>query len=259
MGLWLGDGSNFERRVEIVVKFYGLSQRKMLRVVVASCLVGAFVVSSTRSAQASSRDFPFTYDWKQSAKGEKEIEIKTTYSDGELETEIELEYGVSKRFMIAPYLVFGRERGEKFEYKAFQLEARYQLGNYKPNRVLTGLYAEYAKPKDGPASLETRLVLSRYGKNGDDFSCNLVLERAFQGGETEKTLSLGYVRPVGKSETKIGGEFIHNFNENQLKGGPVIAFAASKDIWMTAGYAFALNKRAENKDEIRLTAEYEWF
>lgn len=240
------------------MKIYGLSQHKLLRVVVASFLVGAFLVSSTRCAQASSRDFPFTYDWKQSAKGEKELEFKPTYSDGELETEIELEYGVSKRFMIAPYLVFGRERGEKFAYKAFQLEARYQLGDYKPNRVLAGLYAEYAKPKDGPAGLETRLVLSSYGKNGDDLSCNFVLERAFQGGEIKKMLSLGYVRPVGKSETKIGGEFIHNFNENQLKGGPVIAFAAGKDIWMTAGYAFALNKRSENKDEIRVNAEYEF-
>lgn len=229
------------------------------RVLLAPLFAGAVLFSSTRSADAHRRDFAFTYDWKQPSKGERELELKSFYSDGTWKQEIELEYGVSKRFMLAPYIVFERERGEKLKYHEFKLEARYQLGDYKPNRVLTGLYAEYAKEDGGPSELEGKLIFSRYNKKGDNLSLNLIAERALESGEkTQFEYSFGYAKSLGKNGARIGGEWIHELNDNHIKAGPTVAFAASDDIWIVAGYAFALNKRDENKDAVRVLAEYEF-
>ena len=228
------------------------------RRVVVALLVGVFA-SSTGKADAHRRDFPFTYDWKQPSQGEREFELKSTYSDGAFKQEIELEFGLSKRFMIAPYLAFERERGGSLKYHEFKLETRYQLGDYKPNKILTGFYLEYAKVHRGPSELEGKLIFSRYTKKGDNLSVNLIAERAFQSGEkTAFEYSIGYARALGKNGARIGAEWIHELSDNHIKAGPTIAFAATDDIWIVAGYAFPLNKRQENKGALRVNAEYEF-
>ena len=89
----------------------------------------ATIVSGIYSgnAQAHRRDFSFTYDWKQPSKGEVELESHTTY-EGETDTlkqEIELEYGISDRLSVAPYIVFNCERGGQLKYHKWKVESRY--------------------------------------------------------------------------------------------------------------------------------------
>lgn len=214
-------------------------------------------------AQAHRHDFPFTYDWKQPAHGEQEFEAHTTYlkSDASFEEEVEYEYGVSKRFSIAPYVVFGRGRDESLHYTGFQLEARYQLTKYRTNRVLAGLYEEYAKPKDEAAALESRLILSRYDENGGDISFNYVVTNGFRADtDFEKTYSIGYARPFGRSKYDLrgGGEWIHSLHDGRINAGPVLGLRISDHISLVAGYAFALNRRAGNSGEFRMITEYEF-
>ncbi len=241
------------------ISFSVRQKRSRVAWMLAPLVVGALLDSSAQGAQAHRRDFPFTYDWKQPSKGERELELKSTYSDSTFKQEVELEFGLSKRFMVAPYLVFERERGGNLKYHEFKLETRYQLGDYKTNKILTGLYLEYAKVNRGPSELEGKLIFSRYTKKGENLSVNLIAERAFQSGEkTAFEYSIGYARPLGKNGARIGGELIHELNDNQVKAGPTVAFSLTDDVWLTAGYAFGLNKRQENKDEIRINAEYEF-
>lgn len=232
------------------------------RILAGAALLGTLAASLP--AKASRRDFPFTYDWKQPSKGEKEIELKSRYrgSDNTFEQQIEFEYGITDRFMLAPYLVFERGPGEGLRYTEFKLESRYQLGKYQTGKILPGLYLEGVKPRRGAAEIEGKLILSRYGKKGDNLSFNYIVERELESGaELEHEYSFGYVRPFGKGKRDVRGgfEWIHNLSSDRINAGPVIGFAPSEKTWITTGYAFPLSRRDGNRGEFRLIAEYEWF
>ncbi len=239
-----------------------MTVRSQAALAAALTLFGSVLLS--RHAGASQHDFPFSYDWKQAAPGEKEIETHSTYltSDRSFEEEVEFEYGASQRFTIAPYLVLGRGPGESLRYTGFQVETRYQLQPYKTGRLLSGLYEEYAQPKGERASLESRLVLSRYDAQGGDLTFNAVLTNSFRGSpDYEKTYSFGYARPLSarsRYAPRGGAEFIHSVTDGRLNLGPILGLAPSRDTWIVAGYAFALNGRANNRGELRVIAEYEF-
>jgi hypothetical protein len=96
------------------------------------------------AAWGNAHDFPFTYDWKQPAYREREVELPNTYLESGLtfDEECEFEYGFTERFSLAPYTVFERAPGERLRYSGSQLEAWYQLTGYRPNALLVGLYEE---------------------------------------------------------------------------------------------------------------------
>src|SRR5947209_3592459 len=104
-------------------------------ITIALAIIGA---CGSRPARADVRDFPFTYEWFQNVKGERELAYHFGYfqSDSSMVHEFEFEYGVTNRFSIAPYVVFKNGDGRSLHYDAVKLETRYQLGNYSPNRIL---------------------------------------------------------------------------------------------------------------------------
>ncbi len=223
-------------------------------------LLGALLGAAP--ARAHRHDFPSTYDWKQPSFGEKEIEAHTTYlkSDTSLEEEVEFEEGVTSRFSIAPYVVFGRGSDESLHYTGFQVEARYQLMPYQTNKVLSGLYEEFIQPKDERSGLESRIVLSRYDQQGGDISFNYVLTNSFASDPNYRhTYSVGYVRPFGHTRYDFRGgvEWIHDLSKKRINLGPVLGLMTSDNTSLVVGYAFALNRRDSN-DEFRLIAEYEF-
>lgn len=234
-------------------------QKAVATASLTACVLG--FASDAKEAQAHRRDFPFTYDWYQPSKGEKEIETKSRYrgSDASLEQQVELEYGVSDRLMIAPYVVFERGRGENLRYHEWKLESRYQLGRFKTGRLLPSLYLEYARPRGGASELEGKLIFSRFNKRGDDLSVNLIAERELKSGaKIEREYSIGYARDVGKNGARLGGEWIHNLSGRRINAGPTWAFAPRDDLWLVAGYAFPITRRDNNKGELRLNLEYEF-
>jgi hypothetical protein len=231
--------------------------------VMALGLAGGFLGS--QEAQAHRRDFPFTYDWKQPSKGEKEIELKSRYRgrNDSFRQELEFEYGITDRWMIAPYLEFEKEAGGSLEYTAWKLESRYQFGKFKTGKILPGVYLEYINPKDEKDEVEAKLILSRYDRHGGDLSLNLIAERSLEdGSKWEKEYSFGYARPIGKNryDTRAGFEWIHYLEDKYINAGPVFGFAPTGNTWVVAGYAFPIKGRNDgNRGEFRLIAEYEWF
>jgi len=247
-----GGGSNPGRRAE--VDLVALEQGFAL----AAC-VACGVLGLESGAQADQRDFPFTYEWRQAGKGEKEFEVKSFYSGSALVQEFEAEYGISNRLAIAPYVVFEKESGGKYRYHEFKLEGRYQLGKYKRNKFLPGLYAEYARERGGDDDAEGKLILSRYGDDGSNLSINLTTERSLaRGAEFERGYSVGYARDIGRSGLRGGGELIHNLSDKLINLGPVASYRFGDGLYVTGGYAFALNKRRANHDQVRLNFEYEF-
>lgn len=226
----------------------------------------AFVVACSSPVQASERDFPFTYDWLQAFKGEREIALHSRYrARGRVFTQlVEFEYGLTDRFMLAPYVEFERAGSGRVRYEAAKLEARYQFGTYQFGRVLPGLYLEYEQPRAGKGEIEAKIILSRYDKQGGDLSLNLILARELEASANyEKGLSFGYVRPLGSATSRArvrgGFEYLQDFEGGRINAGPVVSFSPSSNSRIVAGYAAALNRRDDNKDEFRLVAEYHWF
>ena len=236
------------------------SAKLEMRLAIGLAGAAATLAIDAPKAQSHRRDFPFTYDWYQPVKGEKELELKSRYRgrDASFQQQIEFEYGVSDRLVIAPYVVFERGRGENLRYAEVKLESRYQLGKFKTNRILPSLYLEYARPRSGAGELEGKLILSRFNKKGDNLSLNLIAERELaSGAEIEREYSIGYARDLGRKGARIGAEWIHNLTDKRINAGPTIAFSATKDIWLVTGYAFPISGRG-NRGEFRLLLEYEW-
>ena len=219
---------------------------------------------SNEDAQAHRRDFPFTYDWMQPSQGEKEIEPQTLYRRGDhaFEQQIEFEYGFTDRFMIAPYVVLEKGSGGSLKYAAWKLESRYQLGQYKEGKILTGLYMEAEKPKGEKLEVEGKLIFSRYDKQGGNLSLNLIGEKSLESGSNLlTTFSMGYARPLGKgSHDRRGGfELMRDLDDKHISAGPVFGMELGRHVNFVAGYGFPITKRNVNKGELRLLAEYEWF
>ena len=235
---------------------------KLVRVGAMLTVALAVVTSGvwTKPAQAHRKDFVFAKEWKQPSKGERELELYSTYSNGTFNQQIELDYGVTERLSIAPYLVFERERGESLKYKEFKFETRYQLTKFKTGKFLPAFYGEYIKENRGPSELEGIAILSRYGKKGDNLTFNFIAERAFEDdAKTETEYAVAYSRDLGKSGSRIGLEWVQSLEEGKdIKFGPTVGFAASDDIWVVAGYAFGLNNGDDNHDRVRVLAEYEF-
>lgn len=222
---------------------------------------GLLMVSLGGPTQAHQRDFPITYDWLQPSRGEREIELHTTYADAgrSFEHQLEFEYGITDRFMVAPYLVYTHGSGEALHLAGFKLETRYQLGKFTPNKIVTGLYLEYEKPHDETSELEGKIILSRYDTSGGNLSFNAVVERPNERGATTRTAcTLGYARPIGARGMRGGLEALKDLDSGRVNGGPTLAFSPGKSLWMTVGYGFTLNRRGDRSNQANLLAEYEW-
>jgi hypothetical protein len=208
-------------------------------------------------ARADVRNFPFTYEWFQNAKGEREVAYHLEYDrrDNSFKHEAEFEYGITSRLSVAPYVVFKHGDGRGLHFDAVKLETRYQLGNYRPNRVLTGLYLEVEQAEREALELEGKLILSLYDRHEGSLSFNYILHRQFGAGdELDHMISLGYARPI-KGSFRGGAEWIQDINTGRINAGPVVSFDLG-GAHIATGYAFAVNTNEGNRGEYRLLAEY---
>jgi len=225
--------------------------------VLSIIMITMFHLSGSRQADADVRDFPFTYEWYQNSKGERELAYHLEYlrNGNAFKHEFEFEYGITSRLSMAPYIVFKHGDGRGLHFDAVKLETRYQLGDYKPNRVLAGLYFEIEQAEREALELEGKLILSHYDRHGGNLSFNFILHRQFAGGENlEPSYSIGYARSI-KGTIRGGLEGIHDINSGRINAGPIINFNLG-NIHIATGYAFALNAVENNRAEFRILAEH---
>lgn len=222
--------------------------------------LGALALCVSSPARADTRDFPFTYEWRQGPKGDREFEVKSTYNgvENSFKQEVELEYSVSDRLLVAPYLILEKEGDDGYKYRGFKLESRYQLGQFKRDKFLPSLYLEFERERGEASELEGKLLFSRYGSDGSNLSFNAIASRALENGSEFGTgYSLGYARNLGKRGLRGGLELIHDLSEHRINAGPVLSrrFGAFSVV---GGYAARLNRGNGNADQIRFNVEYEF-
>jgi hypothetical protein len=219
--------------------------------------LGLLAVLAAAPAEAHERYFTYTYDWFTPARGEKELELWWTQGEGgEADGEIEFEYGLTNRWVAAPYLLLKREHGGKFEVEGWKLEQRYRLGSFGYNRLLPALYFEVKKENGEPYELEGKLITSYLFGNGWVWSTNFIAESEVEeSAKVELGYATGLSHPLG-GRWRGGVELFGNWTEKEHFFGPTLSYNFRPDtkLLLTAGFKYI----GEEGGAVRLILEKEW-
>jgi len=236
-------------------------------------VVAVGVLGMAGSAFAHHRDFAFMRDWYLPHKGEHEIESRTSFSpkNREFMQEFEFELGITDHFAIEPGFGFHGMQGEKTHFDEWDIEARFNFGDFAYNKVLAAMNLEYEHPADDaePTHGEIKFIFSMYTPKGEDYSLNLnVGQELSHGSEKESEVHFGYCRPLtagqmGGNQAEVAGwrggfEGVFDFQEHFLGIGPTLVYKVDKHFNMVATYMFGINKRTDNHDQLKLVLEYEF-
>jgi hypothetical protein len=203
--------------------------------------VAVFALATAAPACAHERYFPYTYDWFTPAKNEKEVELWWTQTNaGEADGQVEFEYGITNRWVVAPYLLLKREHGGDFDVEGWKLEQRYRFGNFKRNRFLPAIYLEVKKENEEPYELEGKLITSYLFGRGFVWSTNLIFEGEVEDrAKVEVGYSTGLSYPIN-DRFRVGAEFFGNWTEDEHFLGPTLGYKLGRDtkVLLTAGFRY---------------------
>jgi hypothetical protein len=219
-------------------------------------VLACLVVAATPAA-AHERYFTRVNDWFTPQKNEKELELYWTQEKGgNVEGQLEFEYGVTSRYTVAPYLLFSREHGDKYDFTGLKLEQRYRFGNYAQNRILPALYLEVEKEESEPYKLEGKLITSYLFGDRYIWSNNFIFE-----GEVEDSAKVEFGYASGLNYTinrnwQAGVELFGNWTEDEHFFGPTIGyrFNQTTKVLLNAGFKYL----GEEGGSVRLFFEKEW-
>lgn len=192
-------------------------------------------------AHADIRYFAYSYSWYTMPKGGREIEMWSTHTGADKwQGQIELEYGVTDRLSVAPYLVYETERGEP-DLKGGKLEARYRFGSFRTRQLLPAVYAEVEKLDKEAAELELKLIASYAPSDTTLASANLVYEKSLGGGEPEWEYTFGVV-DLKPEKFWYGIEAHGSLKEANNYLGPTVGLYLAQDARLIIAPSFSLNK-----------------
>jgi hypothetical protein len=220
-----------------------------------AALATAGVLFVSAVAQAHERYFVYTYDWFTPFKFEKEVELHYTHlRNGDAVGQIEFEYGITDRWVVAPYLIFEKEDG-KTKFVGGKLEQRYRFGEFTTGRIMPAVYLEVKKENEEPYEVEGKLIGTYMPNRNWIASANLIAEKEIESGsETEFGYSMGVARIFAKHQ--IGFEAFGDFSENRHFVGPTVGFRFDKGVkFLVTG---ALNYTGGGQSQIRLLLEKEF-
>jgi hypothetical protein len=204
---------------------------------------------------ADHRSYVWTYEYMTMEPGKAELENYLTFSTPEagtfknkttLESQVEIEVGMSKCFDFAIYQVFSQKPRMGLNYSAFKMRARYKFGEKDKFIFDPLLYAEYkGVPDFSEHELEMKLIMSKdFGKF--NISLNPVLTLEY---EDEWKTVFGYdlgmsykVLPLLSFGIEFKGE------EDGHYFAPVISHGGHK-IWIAAAPTFKLGKVKDGNPE----------
>lgn len=182
--------------------------RDLIRVL--TCLAAFATLSALESTVAEASGFK-VYGYKTAAEGQVEVAYwytrilqsevpynffgQTVNKEGLSQHSIELEYGVTDRWMISGYLDFESHPAGNLEYAQFRtVFSRYRLFEQGERFVDTAIYVEYYIPhasSQRDEKFETRLILE---KTLVPFVIRLnpIIEKALSGADVEEGVELEY-------------------------------------------------------------------
>jgi hypothetical protein len=244
----------------------------------------AFAALAAGSARAHERDFTLSRDWRLPVQHEHEIESTTVWDPrpNDLVQELAVEYGITGHSAFEPGLVFAKPNADPFELKEVNAELLFNFRDFGYDKLLPGFTFEYARRVDNDDNalsahlddpenaLTLKGILSWYTKRGEDVTVNLDVVRAFGDGDHAwlGEFTAGYAHPLdfipfiepsAEHPMNVGMEFTQQLSQEKFTGiGPVVSWRANKRFRALATFVYAVNKRSENFDELRLILEWEF-
>ena len=234
---------------------------------VISGIAFSVVMLAPIRAQAHERDFTLMRDWHLPYQYEREIEYRMTHRDaGDFTAhEVEFEYGINPHFAIEPGIEFVKEEGGDLHVDGYDMEFRFNFGEFKTNRMLPALNVEYEHPAASAEDdhAELKIIGSMFDDYGNDFSVNLNIGWALEGRkEQESEIALGYMHPsrpgMGHRAEgwKYGAEFQEDLVDHHAILGPTVGYRANEHFHLIGTFAFGLND--SDDDTLKLIAEWEF-
>jgi hypothetical protein len=189
------------------------------------------LISLGSVSHAHEHYFTYTYDWFTPFQYEREVEFFTTHFEGGVsQQQLEFEYGVTDRYVVAPYILFNTENG-RTKFNGWKFEQRYRFGDRAHRKLLPAIYLEIKKEEDEEtAEIEGKLIGSYLPNKDWVISGNLIFERHLEtGARTEIGYSLGTARKLTPDQ-HIGFEAFGNWLENEHFVGPSFGFGKPHSV-----------------------------
>lgn len=214
------------------------------------------VAGCAAPARADSRLFTYTYDWFTPVKGEKEIEAYWTQGEGgEAEGQFEFEYGITNRWLVAPYILFSRQHGGEFDVSGWKLEQRYRFGDFHEGRLLPAAYFEVEKENGEPYELEGKFITTLVKKEWT-WSNNIILEHKLRDSSPlEFAYASGLSRGIGQ-KLHAGVELFGNFYDKEHFFGPTVGYRFDPKTQLLATIGFPYT--GASSGAVRFLFEKEW-
>ncbi len=227
-------------------------------------LIFSLTIASVSTSAAQDKYYVWTYPYGTTARGEFELESNSFFTTPTLSNnshsfiqQFELEYGVSDRFQIGLYQVFGRDFPEgRLSSESFMLEALYKLAQENELPVDPMLYVEYERNWNfkNANRAEVKLILSKdIGRlNG---TINGIAEYEFgKGSELTPEFSAGFsyelldgFRVGVESFATLAGEEAVDEDFGGTGAGPTVSLATPWfDITSGATFGILKNSNAVN-------------
>ena len=208
-----------------------------------------FVLLTALPSHADMRPYTWTYGYMTPAKGEVELEWWGEFRKGKeadlYKPQVELEYGLTDRWVAGLYGVFEKEGANSWGTE-IKLEQRYRLFDPGVLPVDTALYLEYAHNfKEDVDELEGKVILS---KDLGDFNAtlNLVAETTFDGDDPELGYTAGISYPIN-NKIRPAIEAFGSWKGSEMEHfiGPSVQVSFGK-VWINAGAGFGLTNESDN-------------
>ncbi len=222
-----------------------------------------FLCSWSTSAFADKRNWLETYPYWTQAQGELELEQWHNASDSiadKPEEWLELEYGVTSRYMTSLYMV--RDSGT-LNYKAWKSENIYRLANPGELFLDPAVYVEYRNNSGtgDPDELEAKIILQKYV--GDlQLATNFVWEKHFAGNGIPATgldfnrIHVAAAYPLSYPNVDGGVEFARYVADNVTSVTPGVYASLSHNLRALVGWEIPIQGMAAGR--IRTGVEWEF-
>ena len=228
-------------------------------------------LSNANPARADRRNFSFTYEATTVPEGEGEIEQYLTAKalrkgfDSVLDWnyQLELEYGVTDRFDVAVYQMFGQAPEKPLSWQGYKLRGRYRPVDYEEWPVDPLGYIELIQKADGAIALEQKLVL---GKRTENLAAaiNLTFEESGLNRDEKElefapSVALGYApRPWVTIGAEALGVMAWEFKDGKTESaapayyaGPALSLAHGK-AFITFACLWQLGDTAHDRYRARM-------
>jgi len=260
----------------------------------AALVALALAAWAAHPARADVERFAYTYGWSTSSKGEAELEVRHTQpaTGHRWQDAYALEYGVTDRYMIEPYIIVNHSggfrdvptsggvdadgdavggggdgsevwdpihNGSAYRYGGFQLEQRYRFGDYGYNKLLASAYVEYENLRDANQQIESKAILQFDPKPEITTALNIIGSTPISpGGGTSWGYSFGaaYLPDFKHNRYWVGGEAFGNFTTKVHYAGPTLGFSIDQKTRLVGTYGKQI--KGSGGDQFRIQINHEF-